>query len=148
MTRPRRPAPGALLRWTPVRLIEYPMETLLTYWGLLSGILVLAGVSRPTSLLALLPAWATPAWGWALTIAASTMAVGLARHAYGTILARGMQLLGAVCLCYAAALITVLGLSAVPTANLMLAIAGMSYLRAWWLRTRRKVLLDIEDAAQ
>lgn len=123
-----------LLQRLPVSLIEHPFESLMAAWGLISGPPILLGIASPTSINSLLPPWGRLLWGVMLTVGACTIAWGLRRHRPASTVVRGLRLLGAACLIYALAILTVVGLAdGIPGGPLLTAIGALCYLRAWWL---------------
>ena len=137
-----------LLRHAPEQLIEYPLEALLGPWGVLSGLPVALGLSRPGTLEALLPSWIVIAWGIALFVGGLTVTIGLARRDYGSVVARGAQLCAGACVCYGIAISATIGWGGLAAGGLLIVIGALLYLRAWWLRTRDDLHAEITAAAR
>lgn len=129
----------------PLALIEYPLEVLLAVWGIIAGPTAVAGL---THLPPAFPRAVTVAWGAALVVSACSIGWGLWRRAFGTVLPRGLQLLGSACLVDG---IAILGLVepryGVPAGLLLFAIAALCYLRAWWMRARHAILGTVRKEA-
>lgn len=144
----RRARDERVLRLLPIAVIEYPLEVLLSAWGVLSGGAILAGFASPTSIARLLPDSMQWLWAGSLALAGLTIAVGLWRRQYPTAVARGLQLLGAACGVYAIAIGVVVGFGqGIPAGPLLTVIAALCYLRAWWLRARDRLLRRVEKEA-
>lgn len=131
----------------PQCVIEYPFELLISVWGLVSGVALLTGVATPTSLTELMSPWTRIAWAAALTVGAGTVAVGLARHRYGTSVARGLILLAAACLSYSVGLAALGVADTIPALPLVVAVGLLCLVRGWWLRTRDAILRHVVKEA-
>lgn len=140
----RRGKPGTwLLRYVPENLIEYPFETLVSVWAMLSGSISVIYTGTPNSIAALMPDWVGTVWGGALLISGVSAAIGLRKRWYATLVPRGMQL-AAVAMCfYATAILAVIGPSALPNVLLLITVAIIILLRAWYLQIREAIFLDI-----
>jgi hypothetical protein len=149
MSQPRRRPRGTfLLRRVPEQLIEYPLETLLSAWGFISGLAALVLTDVPSSILVLLPRWAGVVWGLNLLIGGVLIGIGLSRRWYATAVPRGMQLVASACSCYSVAIFAVVGRRGLPTASLLLVIALLLGLRAWYLQVREQMFHDIAREAE
>lgn len=121
------------LRHVPNALIEYPFETLMAVFGLLSGPAALLGASSP-ALDALLPKWAVMVWGLWMTLSAAAIAVGLKFRRYAPVLVRGLELFGITCIVWSVAVFAEQGaLGGIPGGPLLTLLAVLSWLRTWWL---------------
>jgi hypothetical protein len=124
----------------PFALIEHPFACLMALWGVLSGVPILFGVIKPSSVINLLPPAFVTVWTSMLVLASLSIAWGLIRHRYSTTMARGLQLLAVVVLVYAVAIMAASGwVTAIPGSLLLVAIAALCYLRGWYLRTQAAI---------
>ena len=130
-------------RWlahVPFALIEHPFACLMAAWGILSGVPILLGYIQPASLALLLPRPFVLTWTAMLVLASVSIAWGLLRQRYSTTMARGLQLLGFVCLVYAVSIVGYAGWKrGVPGGPLLAVIAALCYLRGWYLRTQAAI---------
>ena len=130
-----------LIARAPAALLDYPFECLLAAWGLISAPPVLIGAAIPSSLAALLPRGMVLAWAGLLLIAAATIGLGIIAGRYSTTVARGLSLLGSVCILYAVAIGSVAGWAQGLPAGALLAVIGwLCYLRAFRLRAQGRML--------
>jgi hypothetical protein len=122
----------------PAGLLARPGEWFLAVLCALSGITILTGAARFTSVARLLPAGIYLAWGACLVIGGAGLACGLTsyrRSPGGWIVTRvpcyrlGLRLLGLTSGLYSVTLLWVGHWNAVPAASLTTAFAGMCWVR-------------------
>ena len=130
----------------PAGLLARPGEWFLAVLCALSGLTILAGAARPTSVARLLPEPIYVAWGACLVIGSASLACGLSsyrRSPGGWIVTRvpcyrlGLRLLGLSSALYASSVLIVAQLSAVFAASITLAFAGMCGVRLLTLGNAR-----------
>lgn len=135
-----------LLDYLPAGLLARPGEWFLAVLCALSGLTILAGAAKPTSVAALLPQPIYIAWGACLVIGSASLMCGLAsyrRSPGGWIVTRipcyrlGLRLLGLSAALYAATILYVAHLSAVFAAAMTLAFTGMCGIRLLTLGSAR-----------
>jgi hypothetical protein len=135
------PKSERILSHVPFALIEHPFACLMALWGFLSGVPLVLGYAKPTSLTMLLPRGLVFAWAALLLVSAASIAWGLLRHRYSTTMARGLQLLGVICLVYAVCILGAVGWrQGIPAGPLLTAIGVLCYLRGWYLRTQAAIV--------
>lgn len=130
----------------PAGLLARPGEWFLAVLCALSGLTILTGAARPTSVARLLPEPIYLAWGACLVIGSASLACGLSsyhRSPGGWIVTRvpcyrlGLRLLGLAALLYAVVILYVAQLSSVFAAAITLAFAGMCGVRLLTLGNAR-----------
>lgn len=130
----------------PAGLLARPGEWFLAILCALSGLTILTGAARPTSVAALLPGPIYLAWGACLVIGSASLACGLSsyrRTPGGWIVTRipcyrlGLRLLGLSAALYAAVILYVAQLTAVFAASITVAFAGMCGIRLLTLGSAR-----------
>jgi len=135
-----------LLFHLPAGLLARPGEWFLAVLCCLSGLTILTGAARPTSVARLLPDPIYFAWGACLVIGSASLACGLAsyrRSPGGWIVTRvpcyrlGLRLLGLSSALYAISILFVAHLTAVFAASITTAFAGMCAVRLLTLGTAR-----------
>jgi hypothetical protein len=135
-----------LLDNLPAGLLARPGEWFLAVLCALSGLTILTGAARPTSVARLLPEPIYVAWGACLVIGAASLACGLAsyrRSPGGWIVTRvpcyrlGLRLLGLSAALYAVVILYVAGLNAMFAASITTAFAGMCSVRLLTLGNAR-----------
>lgn len=142
----RDPLHGLFLKRMPIEVIEYPLELGLSIWAAVSGLALLLGVSDPVSIAETLPMLLQQLWGVALTLSGATMGIGLMRRSYGTILPLGMRLLAPASLVYGVSIFYWGGVErAIPAGPLLVVIALLCWLRAWWLAKREQILRYLSE---
>lgn len=122
----------------PAGLLARPGEWFLAVLCFLSGLTILTGASRPTSVARLLPEPIYIAWGVCLVIGSASLACGLSsyhRSPGGWIVTRvpcyrlGLRLLGSSAALYAASILVVAHLNAISAATFAVAFSGMCGVR-------------------
>lgn len=137
-----------ILARTPAALIEYPLELLLSIWGLFTGLPLVFGISpAPNSVSATVVGPVVWLWGLGLTLSALSIAVGIRRPARRWAIGRGLWLMGPVCFCYALALAGRPGGLWIAS-FLALVIAPFCGWRGWWLRQEPAIQERIRQAAR
>lgn len=135
-----------LLLHLPAGLLARPGEWFLATLCSLSGLTILTGAARPTSVARLLPEPIYYAWGACLVIGSASLMCGLSsyrRSPGGWIVTRvpcyrlGLRLLGLSSALYASSILVVAHLSAVFAASVTVAFAGMCGVRLLTLGTAR-----------
>lgn len=130
----------------PAGLLARPGEWFLAVLCALSGLTILTGAARPTSVARLLPDPIYFAWGACLVIGSASLACGLSsyrRSPGGWIVTRvpcyrlGLRLLGLSALLYAVVILYVAHLSAVFAAAVTIAFTGMCSVRLLTLGNAR-----------
>jgi hypothetical protein len=149
--RHRRPKPrplhGNTLAYTPGLLVEYPFETILAVWGVLGSLPLLFGTVTPPSLSGLLSGPVYIAFKVLFTLGSFSLAWGLHKRRWRSLVPRSLQLIGCTLGVYALALFSI-GKPGVTTAGLFLAIALLCYMRAWWLKKREVIRDEIVKSAK
>lgn len=135
-----------LVETLPAGLLARPGEWFLAVLCALSGLTILTGAARPTSVAALLPEPIYIAWGACLVIGSASLACGLSsyrRSPGGWIVTRvpcyrlGLRLLGLSAALYAVVILYVAHLSALFAASITMAFAGMCSVRLLTLGNAR-----------
>lgn len=130
----------------PAGLLARPGEWFLAVLCALSGLTILTGAARPTSVARLLPEPIYLAWGACLVIGSASLACGLSsyrRSPGGWIVTRvpcyrlGLRLLGLAALLYALATLYVGHLNAISAATFAVAFSGMCGIRLLTLGNAR-----------
>ena len=130
----------------PAGLLARPGEWFLAVLCALSGLTILTGAARPTSVARLLPDPIYFAWGACLVIGSASLACGLSsyrRSPGGWIVTRvpcyrlGLRLLGLAAMLYAVVILYVAHLSAVFAAAVTIAFTGMCSVRLLTLGNAR-----------
>lgn len=130
----------------PAGLLARPGEWFLAVLCALSGLTILSGAARPTSVARLLPDPMYIAWGTCLVIGSASLACGLAsyrRSPGGWIVTRvpcyrlGLRLLGLSAALFAASVLWVAQLNAIGSATFALAFSGMCGVRLLTLGNAR-----------
>lgn len=130
----------------PAGLLARPGEWFLAVLCALSGLTILTGAARPTSVARLLPTPIYIAWGACLVIGSASLACGLSsyrRSPGGWIVTRvpcyrlGLRLLGLSALLYAVVILYVAQLTAVFAAAVTIAFSGMCAVRLLTLGNAR-----------
>lgn len=130
----------------PAGLLARPGEWFLASLCFLSGLTILAGGSKSTSVARLLPLGVYIAWGACLVIGGAALSCGLSsyrRSPGGWIVTRvpcyrlGLRLLGLASGLYAFSMVWVAHFNAVPAASITTAFSGMCGVRLLTLGTRR-----------
>jgi hypothetical protein len=130
----------------PAGLLARPGEWFLAVLCALSGLTILAGAARPTSVARLLPEPIYVAWGACLVIGSASLACGLSsyrRSPGGWIVTRvpcyrlGLRLLGLTALLYAVVTLYVAHLNAISAATFAVAFSGMCAIRLLTLGSAR-----------
>jgi hypothetical protein len=129
-------------RMMPNRLLavlaDYPFESLISVWGLLSGVSVFLGQSGSSSL-GVLPEVLQLAWGVSMTLSGITIIVGLSQHLYDVV-AAGLYLLSGVLVAYACAVVGFGGFVRGGLVALLVFFIGLiAFVRGWWLKTRDRL---------
>lgn len=135
-----------LIENLPAGLLARPGEWFLAVLCALSGLTILTGAARPTSVARLLPEPIYVAWGACLVIGSASLMCGLSsyhRSPGGWIVTRvpcyrlGLRLLGLSAALYAVVILYVAQLSAVFAAAVTVAFAGMCGVRLLTLGNAR-----------
>lgn len=145
----RNPVPQ-LSNWLrehlPAGLLARPGEWFVAVLCALSGLTILTGAARPTSVARLLPEPIYIAWGACLVIGSASLACGLSsyrRTPGGWIVTRvpcyrlGLRLLGLAALLYAVVVLYVAHLNAISAAMFAVAFSGMCGIRLLTLGNTR-----------
>ena len=133
----------------PLPLIEYPFEMFMAAFAVLAGVPLLFGVGHTSTIQAVFPYWGEVLWALLMLTAGLGMTYGLVRHLYGTFVARGLELFGAVLLVWAGTVLYERGwVEGVPGGPLLTFMAGVCYLRSWWLQVRDRLLRQVEKASR
>lgn len=131
-----------IIRHVPISVVEYPLESVLAVWGMITGSQVIFGVSTPS--IADLP-WPLPLT-WSLLMLAAGMYIihGLRKRAYASLVASGISMFGWILLAYAVAIAAFAqDLRKSLTIILLLgAVAVFTFVRAWFLRARDDLLVE------
>lgn len=146
----RVPRPSRIADWLrehlPVGLLARPGEWFLAVLCALSGLTILTGAARPTSVARLLPEPIYVAWGACLVIGSASLACGLSsyrRSPGGWIVTRvpcyrlGLRLLGLSALLYAFTILYVSHMSAFFAAAVTVSFSGMCGVRLLTLGNAR-----------
>lgn len=137
-----------LLQRIPAALLDYPLESALGAWGVLSGPPRVLFPRQAGTVDQLLPVWGVVLFSGLMTLGGLTTLWGLRSRRYGSTVARGLELLGTTFACYAVALFASWSLSAVLLAMLLVFLAALSWLRAWVLVLRARVIRRGEASTQ
>lgn len=122
-------------------LADYPFESLIAVWGVLSGVAVFFGEPGSSSL-SVLPWVLQLAWGGAMALSGVTIIAGLARHLY-EVVAAGLHLLSIVLVAYACAVIGFGGAARGGLVALLVFLIGViAYVRGWWLKARHRLATE------
>lgn len=130
----------------PAGLLARPGEWFLAVLCALSGLTILTGAARPTSVARLLPEPIYIAWGACLVIGSASLACGLSsyrRSPGGWIVTRvpcyrlGLRLLGLSAALYATSILWVGHLNAISAATFAVAFSGMCGVRLLTLGSAR-----------
>jgi hypothetical protein len=130
----------------PAGLLARPGEWFLATLCALSGLTILTGAARPTSVARLLPEPIYVTWGAVLVIGSASLACGLSsyrRSPGGWIVTRvpcyrlGLRLLGSAAAMYAVSVLWVAHLSAISAATFAVAFSGMCGIRLLTLGNAR-----------
>lgn len=129
-----------IMRRVPISVLEYPFESALALWGGISGTQVAFGFVTPS--VADLPNPLPLIWALLMLAGGVFVWWGLWRHAYSTLVASGISMIGYVCAAYALAVIAFTQdiRRAATVVGLLAAVSLVSFLRSWWLRARSEVL--------
>lgn len=141
----RRPKGTFLLRYVPEQLIEYPLESLIAMWGITSGMSVFVFENVPLSIQALFPNWVGVLWGILLGLGGTLVMVGLARRWYASVVPRGLQLISSSAVGYALTILADRGVVGIPVSTLMITVAILCGLRAWFLQVREEIFITIAE---
>lgn len=138
--------PDWLREHLPAGLLARPGEWFLAVLCALSGLTILTGAARPTSVARLLPPAIYIAWGACLVIGSASLACGLSsyrRSPGGWLVTRvacyrlGLRLLGLSAALYAVVALYVAHLNAVSAATFAVAFSGMCGIRLLTLGSAR-----------
>lgn len=129
-----------LRRHVPRRIQKYTMEFLVAIWAPLSSLRVL--FDDPGRTLETLPRPIQDLWAVIALIAGVMIGTGLALRLYGTLMARGLYLLGLAVFAFGLTGLSAFTWQSVIGTTLLLIIGIVFWIRAWDLRQEEEALVQ------
>lgn len=131
----------------PAALMEYPFEVFVTGAAAFIGTVLLSGLSRPSSLVHLLPQYGVAVWSAGLVLGAITTGWGLSRRRLSLITA-GLRLVSGLFLVYALAIVGFAGFhDGGPACVLYVFVGALGFFRAFYLTALADIGRRIHEEA-
>lgn len=133
----------------PTAVIEWPFETMMSLYALITGAALTTGLVSSASVAALFPEWAARILGVLYLVGGLDVAWGLHRGAYTSACARGLRLLGGSIGAYTVSIIAFGGWRRSAVAALIIGgVALLCALRSFYLRGKGQMLARIATVAE